>query len=116
MPPAQASGGLVSRRNEHEATRKTVIIGRAASPEIERAIREEIESRPGVDTLLELLTMHVGPDGLIVAARVALSDELGADEAEDLADEVDRRLSESLPLQPYVFIDPTQARQAESTG
>jgi divalent metal cation (Fe/Co/Zn/Cd) transporter len=106
----------VSRRNEHEATRKTVIIGRAASPEIERAIREEIESRPGVDTLLELLTMHVGPDGLIVAARVALSDELGADEAEDLADEVDRRLSESLPLQPYVFIDPTQTRQAESAN
>ena len=95
---------------------KDLLIGRAASPEIERLIREEIESRPGVDALLELLTMHVGPDGLIVAARVALNDELGADEAEDLADEVDRRLSESLPLQPYVFIDPTQARQAESAG
>ena len=95
---------------------KDLLIGRAASPEIERLIREEIESRPGVDALLQLLTMHVGPDGLIVAARVALNDELGADEAEDLADEVDRRLSESLPLQPYVFIDPTQARQAESTS
>jgi cation diffusion facilitator family transporter len=95
---------------------KDLLIGRAASPEIERLIREEIESRPGVDALLELLTMHVGPDGLIVAARVALDDELGADEAEDLADEVDRRLSESLPLQPYVFIDPTQTRQAESAG
>ena len=95
---------------------KDLLIGRAASPEIERLIREEIESRPGVDALLELLTMHVGPDGLIVAARVALNDELGADEAEDLADEVDSRLSERLPLQPYVFIDPTQARQAESTS
>ena len=95
---------------------KDLLIGRAASPEIERLIREEIESRPGVDALLQLLTMHVGPDGLIVAARVALNNELGADEAEDLADEVDRRLSESLPLQPYVFIDPTQARQAESAG
>jgi len=95
---------------------KDLLIGRAASPEIERLIRAEIESRPGVDALLELLTMHVGPDGLIVAARVALDDELGADETEDLADEVDRRLSESLPLQPYVFIDPTQTRQAESAG
>ena len=90
---------------------KDLLIGRAASPEMEQVIREEIESRPGVDELLELLTMHMGPDSLIVAARVALNDDLGADETEDLADEVDRRLSEKLPLQPLVFIDPTQARR-----
>ena len=87
---------------------KDLLIGRAASPEIQRLIREEIESTPGVDALLELLTMHMGPDSLIVAARVALKDELGADDAENLADEVDRRLSEKLPLQLNVFIDPTQ--------
>jgi cation diffusion facilitator family transporter len=87
---------------------KELLIGRAASPEMEQVIREEIESRPGVDELLELLTMHMGPDNLIVAARVAINDELGADETEDLADEVDRRLTEKLPLKPLVFIDPTQ--------
>jgi len=57
-----------------------------------------------------LRTMHMGPDSLIVAARVALSDEMGADQTEDLADEIDRRLSESLPVRPHVFIDPTQSR------
>jgi cation diffusion facilitator family transporter len=91
---------------------REMLIGRAASPEIERVIREEIESRPGVDALLELLTMYMGPDSLIVAARVALNDKLGADETEDLADEVDRRLSEKLPLRLNVFIDPTQTRKA----
>jgi cation diffusion facilitator family transporter len=90
---------------------KDLLIGRAASPEMEQVIREEIESRPGVDKLLELLTMHLGPDSLIVAARVAIKDELSADQMEDLADEVDRRLTEKLPLQPLVFIDPTQARR-----
>jgi cation diffusion facilitator family transporter len=90
---------------------KELLIGRAASPEMEQLIREEIESTPGVDALLELQTMHLGPDSLIVAARVALNDELGADEAEDLADEIDSRLSEKLPLQPHVFIDPTQTRR-----
>jgi cation diffusion facilitator family transporter len=91
---------------------KELLIGRAASPEVQRLIRAEIESRPGVDALLELLTMHMGPDGLIVAARVALNDELGADQAEDLADEVDRALSEKLPLRLNVFIDPTQTPEA----
>ena len=54
-------------------------------------------------------------DGLIVAARVALNDELRADEAEDLADEVDRALSEKLPLHLNVFIDPTQTRETPPT-
>jgi divalent metal cation (Fe/Co/Zn/Cd) transporter len=78
---------------------------------VQQLIREEIESQPGVDALLELRTMHMGPDNLIVAARVALNDEMGADQAEDLADEIDSRLSEKLPLQLNVFIDPTQTRE-----
>jgi divalent metal cation (Fe/Co/Zn/Cd) transporter len=53
--------------------------------------------------------MQLGPDHLIVAARVALNDEMSADQAEDLADDIDRRLVERLPLVPHVFIDPTQA-------
>jgi len=91
---------------------KELLIGRAADPEVQRLIRAQIESQPGVDALLELRTMHIGPDALIVAARVALNDDLRADQAEDLADEVDRALSEKLPVQPHVFIDPTQTGHA----
>jgi cation diffusion facilitator family transporter len=90
---------------------RELLIGRAADPEVQKLIRDEIESRPGVDALLELRTMHMGPDNIIVAARVALNDEIRADQAEDLADEIDRRLSEKLPLHPNVFIDPTQTRR-----
>jgi len=93
---------------------KELLIGRAASPAVERLIRGEIESHRGVDALLELRTMHIGPDSIIVAARVALDDTLGADQAEDLADEIDRLLSDKLPVQPHVFIDPTQTSAAQS--
>jgi divalent metal cation (Fe/Co/Zn/Cd) transporter len=94
---------------------KELLIGRAAGSEVQQLIRKEIESQPGVDALLELRTMHMGPDNLIVAARVALNDEMGADQTEDLADEIDSRLSEKLPLQLNVFIDPTQTRQTRQT-
>jgi divalent metal cation (Fe/Co/Zn/Cd) transporter len=90
---------------------RDLLIGRAADPEVQQLIREEIESRPGVDALLELRTMHMGPDDIIIAARVALNDEMRADQAEDLADEIDRRLSEKLPMRLDVFIDPTQTRR-----
>jgi len=85
------------------------LIGRAADPRELAVIRAGIEHAPGVDALLDLRTMHVGPDHLIVAARVAFDDEISADRDEDVADEVDRLLSDRLPLVPHVFLDPTQA-------
>jgi cation diffusion facilitator family transporter len=87
---------------------RDLLIGKAAEPRDLELIRNEIEQTPGVDTLLELLTMYLGPDHLIVAARVALDDEVSADRVEDLADDIDRRLAEKLPVVPHVFIDPTQ--------
>lgn len=84
------------------------LIGRAAGPRELRMIQAEIEA-PGVDALLDLRTMHLGPDHLIVAARVAFSDDISADRAEDVADHIDRRLADRLPLVSHVFLDPTQA-------
>ena len=91
---------------------RELLIGESADPRVLQVIRDEITGTPGVDALLDLLTMHLGPDHLIVAARVALDDEISADRAEDLADEIDQRLAEKLPVAPHVFIDPTQTAPA----
>ena len=88
---------------------RDLLIGRAADPSQQRLITDEIEQTAGVAALLELRTMHLGPDSLIVAARVALDDDISADQAEDLADDIDRRLAEKLPIEAHVFVDPTQA-------
>jgi cation diffusion facilitator family transporter len=92
---------------------RDLLIGRSADPKVREVIRAEIEQTPGVDQLLELQTMHVGPDSLIVAARVALNDDSSAGQVEDLAEDIDHRLSERLPVTPYVFIDPTQTASEE---
>lgn len=86
---------------------RDLLIGRAADPRQQQVIREGIEKLPGVDGLLELLTMHLGPDHLIIAARVAFSDDIGADAVEDLSERIDRTLSDRLPESVHVFIDPT---------
>jgi cation diffusion facilitator family transporter len=87
---------------------KDGLIGQAADPDEQGVIREEIESTPGIAKIVELQTMHMGPDSLIVAARVAFSDGISADRAEDIAGDIDDRLRDKLPLMPHVFIDPTQ--------
>jgi hypothetical protein len=47
-----------------------------------------------------------------VAAKVAFSDDISADRAEDVADDIDKRLAGRLPLVPHVFLDPTQTPSA----
>ncbi len=91
---------------------RDLLIGRAAGKRDLAAIRHVIETSDGVDDLIELLTMHLGPDNLIVAARVALADGLSANNAEDLADRIEHRLREQVPEVSHVFIDPTP-REAE---
>ena len=91
---------------------RELLIGRAADKRDLAAIRETIEASDGVDDVIELLTMHLGPDNLIVAARVSLADGLSSDNAEDLADRIDHRLRERVPEVSHVFIDPTP-REAE---
>jgi cation diffusion facilitator family transporter len=86
---------------------RELLIGRAADPKVQELIRSEIEDTPGVDRLVELLTMHLGPDSIIVAARVDLSDEARGDQVENLADDIDRRLADRLPVSAHVFVDPT---------
>lgn len=86
---------------------RDLLIGRAANDEQLGAIRAEIEGTPGVDALVELLTMHLGPDRLIVGARVDLSDDISAGQAEAIADRIDSQLAAKLSVSPHVFLDPT---------
>lgn len=85
-----------------------LLIGRAADPAAQREIRSEILGARGVTGVDELLTMHFGPEQILVAAKVNFSDDISADQAEDVAGEIDRRLRERLPAVRHVFLDPTQ--------
>jgi cation diffusion facilitator family transporter len=98
---------------------KALLIGEAATPEERQAITEIIEAHPAVDRVLELLTMALSPDRLLVAARVDLADGISADEIERASSEIDRELRERIATVWQVFLDATPrsevARAAGST-
>ncbi|MFI0355969.1 cation diffusion facilitator family transporter [Actinomadura sp. 9N407] len=91
---------------------RSLLIGQSVAPAVQREIRTEIASAPGVTGVQELFTMHFGPDDILVAAKVNFSDTISADEAEDIAGEIDRLLQERIPLVRHVFLDPTQVLKA----
>ena len=83
------------------------LIGKAAPQPLREDITRLIASTEGVDSVLELLTMRLSPDQVLVAARVDLADHLSPEELEHAADDVEGRIRGRFPEVRYVFLDPT---------
>ncbi len=89
---------------------KQLLIGEGALPEEREAIERVFEEHAKVESLEELLTMALGPTSLLVAARLDFVPELDSDAVEEVADELERQLRETVPEITEVFLDPTRRR------
>lgn len=89
---------------------KHLLIGSAALPEERKAIEEAIEDYDEVEEVEELLTMVLGPNALMVAARVNLRDDVDAERIEKVSSAIDERLQELVPDVTEVFLDATPGR------
>jgi cation diffusion facilitator family transporter len=86
-----------------------LLIGGAARPEERDALESALAEFDEVDQVVELLTMALGPNALLVAARVDLATGLDPERVEEVSDEIDERLREVVPDVTEVFLDATRA-------
>lgn len=83
-----------------------MLVGESALPEEVAAIRAALESSSGVERVIHLRTMHVGPDELLVAAKIAIShSDTGAAIAADI-DGAEVALRAAVPTARYIFLEP----------
>ena len=66
---------------------KSLLLGEAGSVENVRLIEQAIAGSDGVDRIIHMRTLHVGPEELLVAAKVAVTT---TDTAEEIADAINR--------------------------
>jgi cation diffusion facilitator family transporter len=85
----------------------SLLIGRAVSPPLQDALRAELERLPAVHRVVELNTMFLGRDSVLVAARVDFDDGVSAAAVESAAEDAARRLSARFPVVRHVYLDPT---------
>jgi cation diffusion facilitator family transporter len=86
----------------------SLLVGEAAPRRIERELRAVLEAQPGIDQVVGLQTMVIGPDDVLVAATVDFADGTDAD-VERAADDAQQALTERFPAIRHVFLDPTAA-------
>ena len=76
---------------------KDLIIGKSASPEIVRKIRQITEEIPGVSDIIDLRTMHFGSEKIQVNLSIRIKDELNTDEITSLIDNLETKIENSIP-------------------
>ncbi|MFC5834534.1 cation diffusion facilitator family transporter [Nonomuraea insulae] len=85
---------------------KSMIIGEAATPEIQRALEDVLHRDPSIQDFTQLRTLHLGPEDLLVAARVTMA---GLPEAEAVAEALrstEERIRERVPISTAVYLQP----------
>ncbi len=79
------------------------------APNQRASLERAIEEFGVVEKVVELLTMVLGPNSLLVAARVDFADGLDDHQVEAVSERIDKRLRDVVPDVTEVFLDATTA-------
>ncbi len=89
---------------------KSHLIGEAALPSEVAKIETAITSHAKVLHLINLRTEHVGPEELIVAAKVEFEHSLSVADLSDVVNELEVLVRHSVPMALFIFIEPDISR------
>ncbi|MGC5345581.1 cation diffusion facilitator family transporter [Streptomyces sp. DT24] len=85
------------------------LIGESVAPELRDHIRELLDEQPEIDNVAALLTMRLGLDSVLVAARVDLAPGIDSEEVEQVCVRIKEAVVEKWPEADHVFLDITNA-------
>jgi cation diffusion facilitator family transporter len=94
---------------------KSLLIGEAADPEVERSILTALESVTEVDHVIQLQTQHIGPEDLLIAAKIAVNHNDTAAQVARGIDAAETRIRAAVPMARYIFLEPALGESAEVT-
>lgn len=84
---------------------KGFLVGTKASSEVEAKIRRAALTVPEVKKILDLRTMQIGSDKLLVNMEVHMKDALTTDQLEKLIDKIKRRVQKKVPSVQHVQVE-----------
>jgi cation diffusion facilitator family transporter len=91
---------------------KGLLIGESASNADIAKIAQSLEGADSVRRIIHLRTEHLGPDQLLVAAKLEFDPTLTVEELAHAIDAAERDLREAVPIAHFVFIEPDVFRAA----
>jgi cation diffusion facilitator family transporter len=85
---------------------KSLLIGEAASPEMQEMIIGAIEDGPAGVRVIHMRTVHMSPDAVLVAAKIAIRESDTAAQITAGIDAAERRVRTAVPVATTIYLEP----------
>jgi cation diffusion facilitator family transporter len=84
----------------------SLLVGEGATPSDLTAIRAAIERHPAVERIIHIKTLYVGPEELMVGAKLAMPADRSLGEIAALIDDIERGVREAVPAARVIYLEP----------
>jgi cation diffusion facilitator family transporter len=92
---------------------KSLLVGEAANPETVRRIAAALVG-DGVSSIIHMRTLHLGPEELLVAAKIAVPPTESAADVAEAIDAAEVRVREAVPIARVIYLEPDIRRAGVS--
>ena len=93
---------------------KSLLIGESAGVEVERDIVTALEAGPEVECVIHLRTMHLGPESLLVTAKIAVRPYDRAEQVAAGIDAAEQRVRAAVPIAKVIYLEPDLYRESRA--
>lgn len=85
---------------------KSLLLGESASLEAQERIAEAMTTTTGVERIIHMKTLHLGPEELLVAAKIAVPSAHTADQIAEVIDAAERAVRAAEPTARAIYLEP----------
>ena len=85
---------------------KSLLLGESASPEALRRLRTSLEETEGVERVIHMKTLHLGPEELLVAVKIAVARSESAAHVARTIDAAERAMRAVEPSATAIYVEP----------
>ncbi|MFF2088788.1 cation diffusion facilitator family transporter [Nocardia sp. NPDC058176] len=85
---------------------KSLLIGESATAEQDRAIRENLTDGTRITSVIHLKSEYIGPEEMLVAAKVAIAPNLDIAEIAEAIDAAEIRVRTAVPTARLIYLEP----------
>ncbi len=94
---------------------RSMLLGESARPETADDIAAAMTAHPDVAGVIHMRTEHLGPDELLVAAKLAFDPSMSMSRLADVIDEVEVAVRDAAPQEMLIYLEP-DLRRTDTTS
>lgn len=84
----------------------SLLIGEGAVPATVAKIRDALSSSPGVLRIINLRTQHIGPDEILIAAKIELDAAMSVAQVVEATNLAEAAIRSNVPSARYIYLEP----------